>query len=145
LTAAEGSRVAVVRHQQHRRGDVRRRVRLDRSRDGPKHAGRRATGGSGINGLTRIPMADRDAIRAFFAGGDRARWHRESRVRVDRARTSPGVRPPAVLVAGRWDARRARSETPLTREVPTRNGACPCGSGRRFRECHGGFGAGGRA
>lgn len=116
-----------------------------KARFAAKHAGRLATGSSGINVLTRIPMADRDAIRAFFADGDRARWHRESRVRIDRARNSPGVRPPAVLVPGAWDARRAKTETPLTREPPTRNGACLCGSGRRFKECHGGPGAGGRA
>jgi hypothetical protein len=110
-----------------------------KARFAAKHAGALATGSSGINIMTGIPMRDRDAIRAFFDAGDLALWHRESRLRIERARRSPGVRPPAGLMPGAWDAEQAKAGAAnLVPEPPTRNGACPCGSGRRYKACHGG-------
>ncbi|CAG0989951.1 hypothetical protein BURK1_02211 [Burkholderiales bacterium] len=110
-----------------------------------KHAGRLAQGSSGVNVITGIAMKDRAAIAEFFDRGDLRRWHRESRLRIDRARNSPGIRPPAGLMQGAWDPAHAKSGgATLVREPPTRNGACPCGSGKRYRECHGAAGAGER-
>ncbi|MCC6380585.1 MAG: SEC-C domain-containing protein [Burkholderiales bacterium] len=124
----------------------RRGAGYERSRErfAAKHAGRLASDRSGVNLITYVPMADHDAIRAFFDGGDLAAWHRESRLRIDRARTSPGVRRPATLMGGGWDPSRASAGRIDRRaDPPTRNGACPCGSGRRYKECHGAA-AGGR-
>ena len=90
-----------------------------------KHAGKLATVRSGINGVTHIPMADRDAVRAFFDHGDIAHWHRESRARIEQARLarSAAARGPA-------------GDRPVAAPVH-RNDPCPCGSGRRYKACHG--------
>ncbi|HET9337886.1 MAG TPA: glycosyltransferase [Casimicrobiaceae bacterium] len=107
-----------------------------------KHAGRLANFPSGNNiGVTHIPMPDRDAIRAFFNHGDLAHWHRETRLRIEqarKARSAPVVRPPTGPPSG------AVGASPVA-APPSRNAPCPCGSGRRFKDCHGGIGAGGRA
>ena len=84
-----------------------------------KHAGKLASFPSGINGMTHIPMADRDAVRAFFDDGDIAHWHRETRARIELARAARHA--PAVRVD----------------EPPSRNDPCPCGSGLRYKSCHG--------
>ena len=108
-----------------------------------KHAGKLASFRTGVNLVTHIPMPDRDAVRAFFDHGDLAYWHRESRLRIDQARlarTAPGVRPPAGPLRGA-DAEGANASAGLVAQPPTRNGPCPCGSGLRYKACHGGVAA----
>jgi tetratricopeptide (TPR) repeat protein len=94
-----------------------------------KHAGKLATFRSGVNiATTHIPMPDRDAVRAFFDHGDLAHWHRETRSRIDEARmarNAPGE-------GGRAAATVADIAPPASRNAP-----CPCGSGRRYKDCHG--------
>jgi hypothetical protein len=109
-----------------------------KARFAAKHAGKLATGQSGVNLITMIPMKDRDAIRDFFDRMDRAHWHRESRLRIDRARTSPAIRRPVGL--RRADGTSSREAYPA--DPATRNGACPCGSGLRYKACHGGLASG---
>jgi hypothetical protein len=96
-----------------------------KARFAAKHAGALASGQSHVHQRLSVPMRDRAAVRAFFATLSPARLHAESRVRIDRARASPAAR------------RLAGSAAVLVAEPPRRNGACPCGSGLRFKSCHG--------
>lgn len=107
-----------------------------------KHAGRVASGSSDVHVRTDIPMPDRDAIRAFFDHGDLGRWHRESRLRIDRARRTLESRPASLSTAGLDPRRPTHVSVRTAADPPSRNGACPCGSGRRYKECHGASGAG---
>jgi tetratricopeptide (TPR) repeat protein len=92
-----------------------------------KHAGKLATFRSGANiATTHIPMPDRDAIRAFFDHGDLAHWHRETRRRIEEARMARNA-PVAQAPPGP-----AAAAPPASRNAP-----CPCGSGRRYKDCHG--------
>jgi hypothetical protein len=75
-----------------------------------EYAGNLARFASGVNiGVTHIPMPDRDAIRAFFDHGDLARWHRETRLRIEHVRRARHAlaHPPSGLIARRG-GRRAR-------------------------------------
>jgi len=89
-----------------------------------KHAGKLASFRSGVNiGTIHLPMPDRDAIRAFFDRGDLKHWHRETRARIEQARTArspPGALPASAIAA------------PVSRNDP-----CPCGSGRKHKHCCG--------
>ena len=102
-----------------------------------KHAGRLATG-HGYFLCMRVPVADRAAVVDFCDHGDIAELHRESRVRIHRATRGPGHRAPAALMAGAWDPVQAeRGAGIFAADPPTRNGPCTCGSGLRFKDCHG--------
>lgn len=96
----------------------------------------RATGAVFL--MMSIPARDDAAVRAFYEDSDLPRLHRESRLRIDRARNSPGYRRLASLVQRGMDLGTAtEGQIRPGAELPTRNGACPCGSGRRFKDCHG--------
>ena len=122
----------------HSRGNIDAGYDRSRERFAAKHAGRLAVGSSGVNLVTGIAMKDRDAVRAFFDDGDLAHWHRESRLRIDRARGSPGNRPVAGLQRPASRPEEAAADrTVYVADPPTRNAACPCGSGQRYKDCHG--------
>jgi uncharacterized protein len=36
-----------------------------------------------------------------------------------------------------WQSRGPRQETSVKGEQPGRNDPCPCGSGKKFKKCHG--------
>jgi hypothetical protein len=106
-----------------------------------KHAGKLASFRSGLNiATTHIPMPDRDAVRAFFDHGDIAHWHRETRLRIEQARVArhaPVVPPASGLMRGAGDTGRGLAEAGLVPEPASRNDPCPCGSGQRYKACHG--------
>ena len=109
-----------------------------------KHARDLARFASGVNiGVTHIPMPDRAAIRAFFDHGDLAHWHRETRLRIEhvrRARHAPLAHPPSGPMRGAADAPRVEAESATVAAIappPSRNAPCPCGSGQRYKDCHG--------
>ena len=104
-----------------------------------KHAGRLAKG-SGAFAIVDVPAATLDEARAFFEDGrDLAPLQRELYLRCDRITNNAGHRPKAMLMNGAWDAAKARRrEGVVAADPPTRNGPCTCGSGKRYKDCHGG-------
>lgn len=101
-----------------------------------KHAGRLASG-QGPYILVVIPVTSADQARAFYDGGDLVARHRESRLRISRATNAAGHRAPAMLMPGAWDPARADPGAVVAADPPTRNGPCTCGSGLRYKDCHG--------
>jgi len=116
---------------------------LSAARFARKHAGRLASGQAPYI-LLPIPVASRAEACRFHDDGDLARWHRESRLRIARATNAAGHRPPAMLMPGAWDPGNAGAAAVVASDPPTRNGPCTCGSGLRYKDCHGRMAGAGR-
>ena len=87
----------------------------------------------------RAAAAERARYTATRSGGAPGTTPAPNYSRPEYAGGAPtDLNDPAQQAAAAYDTRAQQPRTPFTAEkVPGRNDPCPCGSGKKFKQCHG--------
>jgi len=90
--------------------------------------------------LTRaqIPEMQQEVQEAAPEQRTQRQQYTESKQRLDEGGQAEQLTDPNQAAAARHDTRAQQPRTPIVKDkLPGRNDPCPCGSGKKFKNCHG--------